>query len=268
MKKICSMLLACMMILTGFSMPAFADGEWEILVPQLENLKEDQVNKLECKVRDVFEAIKRKENFDARKGLLLDGMCCAQLLNYYYRWKGEKGKFIEYTIKAKICAVELIRYCIAENDPKNVNFLKYKVIHLGCAISLAPSYLKKEIILAIGDEYKNCKKELLHKFHAEGLYSECKRTEEIVNEIHMESCRRGYLLDDELLNNMKPLFTYHSDIFNGSELFDWYNAASCKVKVDEDRIYKTYQIIFCFLKCKTGMGPDRIHVAFGLFKKG
>lgn len=105
MKKFCCILLACVMIFTGFSTSAFAYNYSDHVVSLPKNL-----NSLKLCVDDTFDSIIAK-NAEYRRGELLDCMCYSNLLADHYIVECNKKEFKKFIAKMYIFAGELMWKC-------------------------------------------------------------------------------------------------------------------------------------------------------------
>ena len=126
MKKICSLLMACMMILTGFSIPAFA-MKWS--KEDIERACQyDRMTNLGRKVNNVCELVLKPEvfyngiyyDFLGKVGTnscrFFEAMCASDLVAQYYASRGKEEEFKQYTAKRYWCAAGLIKSSESNRD--------------------------------------------------------------------------------------------------------------------------------------------------------
>ena len=256
MKKICCMLMACMMIFTGFSMPAFAVNN---LIR--ENLTEDKISRLDGVVNDAFEGIAADMDFSDCEGILLDGMCSAILLCSYYKTR-DNGRACEYVAKRNIIGSEIIGYCASKRCADNLVVLDLKRRYLSYAICCAEKSSQGYVSLQANYRYKKVKEKILDLIREKDLYKECKSDEEIMDKYRKENSTAVQEYNNMILNT-EGLFENCQEFFNESELFSMHDGRRCSLKISKNKI-ETIDDIFKAIFTQAEMMAD---IAFGIFIK-
>ena len=129
MKKICCLFIACIMIFTGLSMPAFAVRE-NVAVAQgvydIADISEKCINALRKKVDDDFYSIVGLWGGRLSTGAVFNDMCIADLLSRYYAINGQINESRMYEAKEYLLSSRLIT-CSLSNDNKENLFAKYEL---------------------------------------------------------------------------------------------------------------------------------------------
>ena len=127
MKKICCMLMACMMIFTGISMPTFAmEGNATDVQStyNIANISDENIIELKKEVDYTFYGLVEDKSFSASSGAVFNAMCEADLLSKYYAINGQARESRTYQAKGYVIASEFILYSL--NGEENL-FAKYEL---------------------------------------------------------------------------------------------------------------------------------------------
>ena len=277
MKKICSMLLACMMILTGLSIHTFA-----MKSDKIKKLSEKKIDVLKSTVNDVFDGIMNgEEEYLNDRAPLLNGICSGDLLAKYYALNHKKVESEEYLAKMYALKGEMMWFSISTSvDPfklelyflqKAVNCLRSdKNNKLRDKLKDLLRYVDEKIkgVVEKSDETKELK--MVH----EGVPKNEKELADLLentNEI-FETCddffeENNFLIKREVYDENCDFINPENDStgsFDNIEI----DKCICSLKIDDANFYSTKEVVKDILKGKCDFGSDEIHIAFGFFKKG
>ena len=253
MKKICCVLMACMMIFTGLSMPVFAAGEgFQSQSNQIHNLKivkndllksmikrvslnEVQISRLAVKVNDVFECVVEGVDFSECEGALLDAVCCCGMLADYYKVKQNDGKCNEYKAKADIISAMIIEILL-KGRHNDLDILKAKLFYLAFACDCA----EKSRNLNFHCDFFKFMDSIYRQMLSMDICKDCKNYKEILDKLKTELPTHKEIVD--LAYNTEDFSEKCQLFFNASKLFSYYKEVFCLFKADE-KVYRIESVI-------------------------
>lgn len=267
MKKICCMFLICMMVLTGFSVPVFADTEVRV-----DRLSSDDIGRLRKQTDEVFDKIVSEYGEKVPLGIILDSICYSDLIAKYYTGKDCKKEETLYLVKRDIMEGVLAIYiCNAYKDGK-------KFIGLDLYFFKEANKLLREIINQEDEEIKKLHSIIVNILSDYGIFyaleNEDKDIGKAVDKIMIKS-RYNKALGEQLLSETKQKIQSNfpknnqqlermlwklekylenncSDIFNKSKLL-----------VDQR---KTADIVCEVLREQFNFGKSQTHIALNYFR--
>ena len=242
MKKICSMLLACMMILTEISMPTFAINGGDIV-----NLSKKEIEELTNKVDSTFaREIKNEYSYDEDsfdKGFygndfydedsycdddfyydrvdLLDGICCSNLPAKYYEAKENQEICKEYLAKMYVLAGELVCSCLPYpiKDIKSLDLFKLEFYFLDKACEcVGEDHPNVDLHSTLTKRYDFINEKLLAAIKLGKFYKNGEIDKNICREIYNNAPKNKEQFTT-LLNNIKDIFN-HCEAFLNGKLFN------------------------------------------------
>ena len=251
MKKICCMLLVCMMIFTGISMPAFAAEESDI-----QNLNDYQINMLKVQVDYVFKNVIKGADFSQNEGLLLDAVCCSDMLFRYYKAKHNEEQANEYLAKRYIISIPMIDILL-KGKRNDLDIFRQKVSYLFMARSFIYTRLKSELYLDIDVFGYN----LLQQILPMGIYSDCKILKEVWKKLIAE-LPKSHKDVAEFVYNTEGFSERCQLFFNNSQLFNLYKEGDGLLKADIKNVYRIENIIKNIFLRNFNFVDGENHIAF------
>ena len=282
MKKICSIFLICTIMLTGFSMPTFADK-----MPSIKNLTDEKVSLLETSVNDVFyNIINRVEDYSDSRGVLFDAMCYSDLIVRYYMSFKFKERAREYLAKMYVIKGEMM-WCSFDKTLVPIQLDIYFLRQAAFVISFNKnSNLCSEINKMLTDFEKNAvefikadnfcsklsKKEIEDKLY-EGIPNNKKEAGILIDITRNVYCNWDNILyySDIIIDENDELFKSESgecDSKSSNEKFLNPDKGMCSLRFDPLNKYSIRNVINNVLKGNYLFGEDNTHIALGYFKIG
>ena len=292
MKKCISVFLVCMMIVTGFSLPVFANNENDI-----KNLSEENVNELQQITNDVFEQVlEPQDGFMNCRGPLFDGICCSDLLAKYYNENGMEELAKEYLAKMHTLEAELMWWSLSER----IECAQLEIYFLQRAVNDLKGCENEDLHEILSERLKSAKKNIKDFVIAKNLYPNI-GIGEILNEVYKGVPKNekefkdlldkadeiyhdlsdfldyGLVFDDEICSNGECVpCSPESDSERSGE--DEYPGKSnekpcppdeseCKLNVDVKNQYKVKDVVRSVLKGNFSFGDSNEHIACGLLYK-
>lgn len=278
MKKICCMFLACVMVLTGLSIPTFAVHEYN----EIGKLSIEEVSILERKLNEVFNAMMDgEEEYLGCRGKLLDGICYGNLLANYYEAIGNKRKSKKCLGKAYALAGEMMWCSVNKSLEPFALELYFFQKAVDCVKGSADGKLRSNLKNRL--DYIDTK---ISDFIEESKLYKDSDKEKTYNQVPKNERELSNLLEsaNEIFENLDDFFEYSElmikeDYEDEFALFDLecdsteepYNPVDkciCSLKVDGGTVlYAIRNVIKDILKGNFCFCAQNVHIALGLFKQ-
>lgn len=286
MKKLCCILLICMMLFTSLSIPVFA------VEINIENLSAQNIDDFKNEVDRIFNVIKdegqestdgterEQSEFINCRGALLDGICCSDLIAKYCSANGRHEEAKEYLLKMYVMAAEMM-WCSVDNS---IEPFKLELYFLKEAANCVNDSTNAELCEMLINKLAFINTKILKftkKFEKYKEYSEV----EILNMVYSGVPKSQEELNC-LLNTTNEIFEDLGDFLeysvllidkisnslmtppcSGDEEFDepdnQYDEFICTLKVDRKKIYSVKNIVKKVLKGQFNFGKQNMHIALG-----
>ena len=298
MKKICCLLMACMMILTGFSIPTFAmEGNTEDVqgAYNIANIPEDRIMALRKKVDYVCKlAIHGELKTDS--GEFFDALCIADLISKYYANKGQVNEYKEYVAKRYLCAAGLIVssesnidnffnqfklsiYCLdtaftilsslSNRDPNYYEGIEEDTFDLYASVLMPEKYRRAYVKILEAREARgeiiteeDIKGEVLEYGKGHELAEEYPKNEEEFEKVLNEAGTLFNGYNFKLFENNCILKNVENNLESADKLYS--ENHMCKLRVGkEDEGYKLGDVLSAVLSGCFDFGPGGVHIGFG-----
>lgn len=279
MKKICCMFLICLMVFSNFSERSFAAD-----VPNIKDLSEKNIYSLKVNVNDTFYNIVELKREDISRAVLLDSICCSNLLASYYNICNQKNLVKEYLAKMYVIQGELVLCSLKDN----FRLLKLALFFFKQAIYFFETSDKQELCEKIKYMLIDIKQDVLSFIEESKQYYSLdenkvsiddylKGPNNIMDVINLiDNTKDLYFESDNILYGSKLLIDENSESLNSipfendSDVYDecLYNSDECKcsLKLDPWKTYSVREVVCNILKGNFIFGENQTHIALGLFK--
>ena len=259
MKKICCMLLVCMRIITGISIPTFAVGDLDAKIVEL---TEEQVTKLENCVNDTFKDLVNEKDFLDCNGELFDAVCCGDLLSKYYLSVNRIKDMQECLAKVYTLKAEMVWSSLG-GHPYTFESIRIERYLLKKASAYAKESLNGELYSYLETKLNDMDEKVLKLAAGERLF------------IYDGFLSRIYAGTPESEQEYTELLSYIKYAFNNidncknclneSDLFFRNDGIECALKINCEKTYDVEDVFKSILLGHFNFGNRPCHIAFGIF---